>query len=84
MSETQQLEAYLHGTLSPGEQLLLEARLLIDTDLKEKTFWQKHTYTLINFYGRQQLKKEIEVVQKQLFTEKRFENFRKKIADVFK
>ena len=36
MNETQQLEQYLSGTLQPEDHLLMESKLLIDSELKEK------------------------------------------------
>jgi hypothetical protein len=83
MNETQWIDDYLRGEISPETKLLLEARLLIDSDLKEKMFWQEKTYALVKNHGRQQLKREIEKVQQRLFSETRFESFRKKIQILF-
>ncbi len=83
MNETQWIDDYLRGEISAENKLLLEARVLIDSDLKEKMFWQAKTYALVKNHGRQQLKREIEKVQQRLFSETRFESFRKKIQTLF-
>lgn len=84
MNETQQLEAYLKGEMSAENKLVMEARLLLMSGLKEKLEWQEKTYALIKEHGRRQLKLELEKVHQRLFSEKRFESFRKKIESIFK
>lgn len=84
MNETQQLDAYLLGEMSPENKLLLEAHLLLNEHLKEKVFWQEKTHSLIKEHGRRQLKSELEKVHQRLFLEKKFESFRKKIESIFK
>lgn len=84
MNETQAIEQHLFKQLAPQEQLLADARLLIDPALREKTEWQQNAYALVTAYSRQQLKKELEDVHRKLFSEKRFEGFRKRISRIFK
>lgn len=84
MNETQQLDAYLTGDMSPENKLLMEARLLVNDRLKEQLLWQEKTYTLIKECGRRQLKRELEKVHQRLFSENRFESFRKQIESIFK
>jgi hypothetical protein len=83
MNETLLLENYLSGSLSPEDELLTQARLIIDAELNEKLIWQKRTYDLLREYGRNQLKVEIEKVHTRLFTEKRFESFKEKVKRIF-
>jgi hypothetical protein len=84
MNETQHIELYLTGALSPEDKLVMEANLLLDSELKEKLIWQDKTYSLVREYGRRALKTEIERIQTRMFSEKRFMSFRKKIAAIFK
>lgn len=84
MNKIQQLEEYIQGKLIPEERLLMEAKLLIDSDLSDQLHWQKKTYALIKAYGRKKLKEEIEQVQKRMFSEEKFQSFRKKIQTIFK
>ncbi len=84
MSETQQLEEYFSGMLKPEDSLIIEARLLIDTELREKALWQQRTYALVKEYGRKKLRMEIEKVHHRVFSEKRFHSFRQKVKLIFK
>lgn len=83
MSEISAIENYLAGTLNPADRLLMEAQLLINSDLKEKVVQQQEVYDLVKLHGRRRLKQELETVHAKLFSEKRFEGFRKKIMRVF-
>ena len=83
-NETQQIETYLQGSAEPTEQLLFNARLLLDNALADKVIAQRKTYTVIQQYGRQQLKQEIEAVQQILFTSPKHNRFRDKIKRLFK
>jgi hypothetical protein len=84
MCETQQIELYLLNKLSSEDQLLMEANTLINTELREKLFFQKQTHILIRDFSRKKLRAEIEAVHHKLFTEKKFESFRQKINSIFK
>jgi hypothetical protein len=81
--ETQQIEAHLMGRSDPGDALVFEARLLLQAELREKLQWQQQTYKLIKKYGRDQLKKEIEAVHQQLFTQPQHRSFSQKIRQLF-
>lgn len=81
--ETEQIEAHLLRLSEPGDALVFEARLLLEPELMDKMHWQKKTYTLINQYGRQQLKQEIEAVHQQLFNRPEHTGFRQKMMRLF-
>ena len=82
-NETREIEAYLLGT-HPAEAVVMEARLLLDQDLREKTAWQQKTYGLIQAYGRKKLRSEIEAAHNELFTIEKHVSFRKKVMELFK
>jgi hypothetical protein len=84
MNELQQLEYYLQGKLLPEEQLLMEARLLLDAELSGQLIWQQKAYSLIKAYGRKKLRTEIQCVNNRMFSEEKFSSFRKKIQTIFK
>jgi hypothetical protein len=63
--------------------LLFDARLLLNTDLQANVSAQKQVYTLVQQYGRRQLKQEIEAVHQQLFTQPEHLSFKQKIARIF-
>ena len=81
--ETEQIEAHLMQRSEPGDQLVFEARLLLDPELGEKTRWQQEAYRIIKLYGRYQLKQEIETVHQKLFTQKKHLSFSQKIRRLF-
>jgi len=84
MTETRDLEHYLLNNYGPEDQLLMQAKLLLSKELREKAYWQKQSYLLIRHYSRNKLKAEIEAVHNKMFSEKKFESFRKKIVSIFK
>ena len=81
--ETEQIEAQLTQRSEPGDQLLFEARLLLEPELGEKMQWQQEAYRMIKLHGRDQLKKEIEAIHLKLFTQKEHVSFSQKIRRLF-
>lgn len=77
------IEAHLLKAQQPGDALLFDAKLLLDHDLQVDTAAQKQVYTLVQQYGRRQLKQEIEAVHQQLFTQPEHMSFKQKIARLF-
>lgn len=82
--ETEQIEANLLQRSDTGEALVFEAKMLLDPELKEKVQWQQRTYSLINLYGRNQLRQEIDAVHQKLFSQDQHKSFRQKIMSLFK
>lgn len=83
LNKTQEIERHLQKPASQEENLLFEAKLLLDRDLFETRKWQKQTYALVKEYSRHQLKAEIEAVHQQLFTQPEHAGFRKRIRLLF-
>ena len=83
MIETEQIEAHLMRRSEPGDQLVFEARLLLEPELHEKMQWQQEAYRMVKLYGRDQLKQEIEAVHQKLFTQKEHFSFSQKIRRLF-
>jgi hypothetical protein len=82
-NETRQIEAHIFGTTDTGSALVFEARLILEPELADKFFWQQKTYKAIQQYSRRQLKKEIEAVHQQLFTQPKHLSFSQKIRLLF-
>lgn len=82
-NDTLQIDRYLANKMKPGDALVFEARLLLQPELADKLQWQQKTYTLIQGYGRRQLKQEIDAVHRQLFTEPKHQRFSHKIKALF-
>jgi len=77
-------EEYLNGHSTPGDALLFEARLIIEPELHEQLQHQQQAYRLINQYGRQQLKAQLNEVHEQLFTLPRYARFRRWVFAIFR
>ena len=84
LNELIQIENYLLSDLKEPDRILFEARIILQPDLKKSVFWQEKTYSLIQQYGRQQLRKEIELVHEKLFTAPEHLSFRQKIIQIFR
>lgn len=84
LNEIRLIEAHLLGKDTSEERTLFEAKLILQPDLKQHLYWQQKTYHLVQRYGRQQLKKEIEQVHQALFSPATpHQSFRQKIMSLF-
>lgn len=78
-----QLERYLLRQSTPEEDRLLEAQLTLDPSLREDLRGQRQTYDIVRRYGRQQLRREIEAVEHQLFHTPQHRGFQRMIRRLF-
>ena len=81
--KTKRWDEYLHRQAPPEDALLVEAELLLNPDLPETLRWQQRTYALVRQYGRQQLRREIQAVQDQLFHQPKHRGFQRIIRQLF-
>ncbi len=81
--KTKQLDDYLFRHTKPEDRLVTEAQLLLDGDLRETLRWQQQTYAIIRQYGREQLRREIQTVQHQLFHQPQHRSFCQSIRQLF-
>ncbi|MDN3584072.1 hypothetical protein [Mucilaginibacter flavus] len=77
------IEAHLHKKQQPTDALLFDAKLLLDHDLQVNLTAQQQVYSLVQQYGRKQLKQEIEAAHQQLFNTTKHLSFKQKIARIF-
>ena len=82
-NETQEIERHVSGLMVTGDELLFQAKLLLEPELHYKVLWQKKTYSIIKQYGRRQLKKEIEAIHQKLFTAPEHSTFSHSIRRLF-
>ena len=59
LNRIKRLDDYLFKKLNTQEMLLLDAELIINSDLKEELKWQNETYRIVKKYGQIQLKNQI-------------------------
>lgn len=82
--ETQQLEEWLLQKGEPSERLLTEAKIQIDSGLKEKAYWQAKTYEVLHLYAQEKLKNQIKEIENQLFSQPKYRTFQQRILSIFK
>jgi len=83
LNEIKQIDDYLFRHATEADNLLFEARLILQPTLREKVLWQQRTYDIIRQYSRRKLKAEIETVHQQLFNEPEHHSFSRKIRAFF-
>lgn len=84
LNKLKQIEDHLLRLSPPEDSLLFEAKMILDTDLRSNVLLQQRTYTLVQQYGRKQLKAEIEAVHQQIFSNPAQQGFVHKILSLFK
>jgi len=80
----QEIERFILRTGQPGDDLVFQARMIVDKDLINEVSLQKEAYALINQYGRRKLKAELEAVHQDMFTQPKHQRFRQMIMALFK
>ncbi|RYD56037.1 MAG: hypothetical protein EOP56_13970 [Sphingobacteriales bacterium] len=83
LTETKLLDEYLHNTCDRQDIAVLEVRLMLEPELKQKLHWQQYTHQLVCLYGRKKLRDEIEAVHQKLFTDPDHTGFQKRISAIF-
>ena len=84
LNEIELIDDHLSGRLEPGEQLLFEAKVIVDPKLADDLYWQRRTLALVKLYGRKTLRAEIESVHQQLFSQPAHQSFRHRILKLFR
>ena len=83
LNDTQTIEQYLAGKLSPWNRMLFASRLKINPSLRNDVELQKKTYWLVKIYHRKKLKEELESLHQQLFSNPEKKDFRRRILEIF-
>lgn len=78
------IDDYLLGRMTPGDTLLFEANMLLNSDLVNDLKHQQITYSIIRQYSRQNIKAELMAVQETLATAPQHRGFMQHIANLFK
>lgn len=82
-NDTQTIEHYLAGKLSPWNRMLFASRLKVNAGLRNDVELQKKTYWLVKIYHRKKLKVELESLHQQLFNNPEKKDFRRRILEIF-
>jgi hypothetical protein len=83
LTEITHIENFLHGNLETGDRLVFEARILTDHSLSNRVISQQNLYTIVNHYGREKLRLELEELHQKLFTDPKKISFRERILRIF-
>lgn len=70
--EIQEIDQYLLGTMPPADRPVFEATLLIAPELKKNLRYQRKTYSLIRWFGRNEKRKQLEALYTRLLEDKSF------------
>jgi hypothetical protein len=83
LTEIKLIEKYLDNRLAVEEKLLVDARLLTDPLFRISFNIQKKIYSLLRFYHRKKLSKQILQTHQHLFSDPTKEEFQKSILQLF-
>jgi hypothetical protein len=78
------IDDYLLGRMAPGDSLLFEANMLLNSDLIDDIEHQQNTYAVIRQYSRRKIKDEIMAVQETLAGTPQHRGFMQRITNLFK
>jgi hypothetical protein len=85
LNNIKEADDHLLGLSAPQDSLLFEAKMIINPEAAiECNMWHKQTLNLVQQYGREQLRADMEAVHNQLFTLPEHQNFRQNILRFFK
>lgn len=83
LNNLRDIERYVEGLMSPGEEVFFEGRLHGNPTLRTNLFLYKKVMTLVGMYHRKKLKVELEEVHQRLFSDPLKVTFRERILKLF-
>lgn len=83
LRDLQRLEAFLRDQLPPEEREQFQQRLLLDPELYAQLRRQKHLYRLIRQRGRRTLRRELNQLHEELFSDRTNRNWQQRILSFF-
>jgi hypothetical protein len=84
LNEISLIEKFLFQELPAEDQVLFQAKNILDKELKMKVFLQKKIYRLVNLFHKKELKKQAEEVYSALMDNPNESAFRNEILAIFK
>lgn len=84
LNNIKEIDDHLLGIAAPQDELLFEARIILNPELKLDVAWHRQTLNLVQQYGRKQLRADIEAVHQQLFTQPEHRGFCQSILRFFR
>jgi hypothetical protein len=83
LAKIKEQDDFLSGRLSPEEEALFQAKLIIDAPLRLDLFLLKRTLALVQLFSRRQLRAEIEQVHETLFSGAEHADFQQQVREIF-
>jgi hypothetical protein len=77
------IDDYILGSMVPGDALVFQAKMLLNSDLKDDVQHQQNTYSIIRQYSRRSIKEEIMAVQQTLTSAPQYRGFMQRIKNLF-
>ena len=84
MNNLRDIERYVEGLMSGGEEVLFEGRLHGNPTLRTNLFLYKKVMALVRMYHRKKLKVELEDVHQRLFRDPLKVTFRERVMNIFR
>jgi len=84
LNEIRLLEDYIQQRLPTEDKLLLEAKFILDEDLQERLSLQMRCYQLIQQYGREKTREQLQRVEQEIFSQPVHRRFVQKIKQYFR
>ena len=84
LNEISQIEKFLFHELPPEDQVLFQAKNILDKDFKMNVFLQKKIYRLLDLFHKNELKEQAEEVHSALMNNPKESAFRAEILAIFK
>lgn len=81
--EIQEIDNYLLDQ-DTAQSLVIDAKMLVNPQFKDKVLWQKTVHELVKLHGRKRLKFEIQSVERELLTAPKHKSFQERIRSIFK
>jgi len=84
LNNIKETDDHVLGLSAPQDDLLFEAKMILNPELRLDVAWHRQTLNLVQQYGRNQLRAEIHAVHNQLFTQPQHQSFRQTVLRFFK
>jgi hypothetical protein len=84
LNNIKEIDDHVLGLTTPQDNLLFEAKMILNPELGLDVAWHRQTLTLVQQYGRKKLRADIEAIHQQLFSQPEHRSFRQTILRFFK
>ena len=83
LHEIKEIEDFLFENGEHQDQFLTQTKVVIYPEFAEKVKLQSEVYSFIHLHGQSQLRKEIQSIEKELFTPAKNNSFLNRINKIF-